>query len=375
MPDKLKILQVSKLYYPVIGGVEKTLQQIAEGLKDKIDMKVLVCQRRGAGSVENINGVEVHKAASLGLFFSMPLSFDFFRKFKTLSKNCAILHIHLPFPLADLAVFLFRPKCKIVLWWHSDIVRQKKFLFFYKPFMYWLLNRACTIIVETQGHIEGSDYLPKYKSKCRIIPPAIDDKLLNKGSRYFTSISRKTMKKPERVSVLFVGRLVYYKGCAVLLDAFSQVQNAELTIVGAGNLEKSLQKQAEKLGISKKVHFAGTLSDARLSSVFQNCDIFVLPSVEKTEAFGLVQIEAMAYGKPVINTSLPSGVPYVSLDGVSGLTVPPKDVSALARALQKLIDDDKLRCRLGQGAYRLAHARYTMRQMLAGVMAVYQELQ
>ncbi|GBR74725.1 glycosyl transferase GTB-type super family [Candidatus Termititenax aidoneus] len=375
MPNKLKILQVNKLYYPVIGGVEKVVQQIAEGLKDKTDLEVLACQDKGKTSIETINGVKVYKAGSFGRLFSMPISLSFLRLFHEKMYKNDIIHIHLPFPLADLAVFLFRPKARIALWWHSDIVRQKWLFFFYRPLTKWLLRRADRILVAAQGHIDGSDFLPGFRDKCRVVPFAVDDAVLAKGTQFVQQNVSPPKNEKKPVSVLFVGRLVYYKGCEFLLRAFAQTRNANLVIVGKGALEKRLKKLAARLGLANKVKFFPSLPAAQLDRIYADCDIFVLPSVEKTEAFGLVQIEAMAYGKPVINTNLPSGVPQVSLDGISGLTVPPKDVSALARALQRLIDEDKLRRRLGQGAYRLAHTKYTMRQMLTGVMAVYQELQ
>jgi rhamnosyl/mannosyltransferase len=372
MPKKLKILQVSKLYYPVIGGVERTLQLIAEGLKDKTDMEVLVCQDKGQTSVETINGVKVYRAGSFGRLFSMPLSLSFFRLFHKKMQKKDVIHIHLPFPLADLAVFLFRPKAKIVLRWHSDIVRQKWLFFLYHPLTKWLLRRADRILVGTPGNIHGSDFLPEFRHKCRIVPFALDDAILHSGAK--AARQNVPQSKKKLVSVLFVGRLVYYKGCEFLLRAFARTRGANLTIVGRGRLEKKLKKLAAQLGIADRVEFLPPLSAARLSCIYANCDIFVLPSVEKTEAFGLVQIEAMAYGKPVINTDLPSGVPYVSIDGISGLTVPPRDVPVLARALQKLIDDRALRLKFGRAAYRLARA-YTVRQMLARLMAMYKELQ
>jgi rhamnosyl/mannosyltransferase len=372
MPKKLKILQVSKLYYPVIGGVEKVVQRVAEGLKDKTAMEVLVCQDKGRTSTETINGVKVCKAGSLGRLFSMPLSFSFLRLFHEKMRRKDIIHIHLPFPLADLAVFLFRPKARIVLRWHSDIVRQKWLSFLYRPLTKWLLRRADLILVGTPGHIHGSDFLPAFQSKCRVVPFALDDAILRAGTKSVKQNVSQPKKRP--LSVLFVGRLVYYKGCEFLLRAFAQTRGANLTIVGRGRLEKKLKKLAAQLGIADRVEFLPPLSAARLSRVYADCDIFVLPSVEKTEAFGLVQIEAMAYGKPVINTDLPSGVPYVSLDGISGLTVPPGNAPILARALQKLIDDRALRLKFGRGAYRLSHV-YTVRQMLARLMAVYKELQ
>ncbi|MDR1997422.1 MAG: glycosyltransferase [Candidatus Margulisbacteria bacterium] len=373
MQKKLKILQINKLYYPVIGGVEKVVQQIAEGLKGTTDMKVLVCQPGGQSSLETIHGVEVHKAASLGSFFSMPVSLDFLRQFKILSRDRDILHLHLPFPLADLAVFLFRPKCQIALWWHSDIVRQKKFLLFYKPLLHWLLRRADVIFVATQGHIDGSNYLRAYRKKCRIVPFAVDDSILKKGQNYVKS-RQKTGRTKRPVSILSVGRLVYYKGYAVLLEAMARVRGATLDIVGSGPLEKSLRAQARKLGIAQNIRFSGSVGDTELSRAFARCDIFVLPSIAKTEAFGLVQIEAMAYGKPVINTNLPGGVPYVSLHDKTGLTVPPKDIPAMASAIQKLVDDEKLRLKFGKAACKRVRECFTMEQMLNGVMREYRKL-
>ena len=172
--DKVKVLQVNKLYYPWVGGVERVVQQLAEGLNDRTDMKVLVCQAKGRASVEKINGVEVHRAGSLGMMFSMPISISFFREFKKLSKDRDIVHFHMPFPLGDLACLLSGYKGKVVVWWHSDIVKQKKLMKLYKPILEKFLSRADVIIAATQGNIDGSDYLLKYRDKCVIIPYGLD---------------------------------------------------------------------------------------------------------------------------------------------------------------------------------------------------------
>ena len=323
-------------------------------------MKVLVCSRKGKTIDENVNGVNVRRASSLGVIASMPVSFTFFYHYKKKTKDCDILHVHMPFPLADIAVALLGFKGKVVVWWHSDIVRQKFFLKLYKPFMHKLLKRADAIITATKGHIDGSDYLPEFKDKCVIIPFGIR----------FTESSFQERKKSEDVTILFVGRLVYYKGCDVLLDAFSKVTGAKLRIVGSGNLEESLKKKAEVF--SNKVSFLGNIGNNELVNEYLNCDFLVLSSVAKSEAFGLVQIEAMSYGKPVINTNLPSGVPYVSLDGVTGLTVPPSNADALATAMQKLIDDETLRRELGQNAYERAREEFSESVMLDRIFALYE---
>ena len=139
---KLRVLQVNKMYYPATGGVERLVQQIAEGLNERTDMKVLVCRKKGKGQVDTINGVEVHRASSLGVYFSMPVSFSFFRQLRSMSRDCDVIHLHMPFPLGDLGILLSGFKGKVVVSWHSDVVRQKKLMVLYRPIMERLLKRA-----------------------------------------------------------------------------------------------------------------------------------------------------------------------------------------------------------------------------------------
>ncbi|WFR56323.1 glycosyltransferase [Anaerocolumna sp. AGMB13025] len=369
--DKLKILQINKLYYPVTGGIERIVQQVAEGLQDKTDMEVLVCQERGKTIVEDINGVKVTRAGSYGVFLSMPISFIFLRKLRKMSMDKDILHFHMPFPLGDLACILSGYKGKVVIWWHSDIVRQKKLMYVYRPLMDKFLKRADAIIVATQGHIDGSDYLSKYKDKCIIIPYGVDLLIEDRGTQYYKN-AVPTHKK--QLKLLFVGRFVYYKGCEVLLRAISKVDGIELNMVGSGELEPKLKEDVIKLGIQNRVHFLGNIGDNELNKAFEECDVFVLPSILKSEAFGLVQIEAMAYGKPVINTNLPSGVPYVSIDHVTGLTVPPNDVQALADAIQWMALHEEERIEMGRKARERMKECFQMESMLKNVLKLYQNL-
>lgn len=351
MDEKLKILQVNKAYYPHVGGIESLVRQYSEELSQRPDteVKVLVCRDEKGGSFcEKINGVDVTRAGSLGTYFSCPLSFSFIGKFRKMAKNSDVVEIHLPFPLADLALLLSGFKGRVVIAWHSDIVKQKKLMFFYKPLMTNLLKRADCIITATAGHIEGSDYLPEYREKCRVIPYGITP-------RDYLSVERKPVltelcSDKKSVKVFFTGRLVYYKGVDVLLKAFKYVKNCELFIAGTGELETKLKEFAKANGMEKYVHFLGFLPDKTLRQAYGDCDIFVLPSVAKSEAFGIVQLEAMVYGKPVINTALPSGVPYVSVDGRTGITVPPSDKKALAKAINTLAENKELREKYGRNA-------------------------
>jgi rhamnosyl/mannosyltransferase len=372
--SKMNVLQINKFYYPVRGGIERVVQQIAEGLQERCETTVLVCQQKGPRTFDVVNGVTVHRAASLGVQFSTPLSPDFFSQFRRLRKQQDILHIHMPFPLADIAVWLFGFRGKIVVWWHSDVVRQKKLLFFYKPFMHHLLQRADVIITATHGHIDGSAFLPRYKKKCVVIPFGVDSVLLERSAQYLAQQTACESHSENPTFFLFVGRLVYYKGLPCLLDAMAKVPDAVLDIIGDGPLELSLRAQAERLGIKNRVHFNANLTDDELARTFAKCDVFVLPSIERSEAFGLVQIEAMAYEKPVINTRLSSGVPFVSLDGVTGITVEPGNSDELATAMNMLARDPALRKKYGQAGRRRVQAEYAMDKMLDRVYRIYETL-
>jgi rhamnosyl/mannosyltransferase len=159
----------------------------------------------------------------------------------------------------------------------------------------------------------------------------------------------------------------------VLIAAMKAVCNAELFIAGCGNLEVKLKKRVRRAGLCASVHFLGTLSRGELLAAFYDCDIFVFPSVANSEAFGICQLEAMYYGKPVINTYLPTAVPTVSLHGVTGLTVPPGDVSALANAINTLVKDEALRCAYGEAAARRVKEKYDRTQMIEAVYQCWKE--
>ena len=351
MSGKLRVLEVNKAYYPHIGGIETVIRQYAEelGKRDGFEVKVLVCRDdRGGMRREKINGVDVTKCGSLGTYFSCPLSGQFIRKFREMAAKADVVHIHVPFPLADAALLLSGFSGRVVVSWHSDVVKQKKLLLLYKPFMMSLLRRADRILVATEGHIDGSAYLSDFRKKCTIVPYGIVPEDYS-GVAPEGFLTEKCTYQ-DSVKVMFTGRLVYYKGIDVLINAFPAVRNCELFICGEGELETMLRSSVIVQNMADRVHFLGFLPENELKKAFADCDIFVLPSVERSEAFGIVQLEAMACGKPVINTALPSGVPYVSLHGITGLTIPPSDTGALAFALNRLAADRELREEMGRNA-------------------------
>lgn len=377
----LKVLQLGKQYYPHIGGIEITMQQIAEGIAGEVESHVLAAQERGAAYTNVVGGVPVYYAKSWGVIASLPISFDLIRYLRIHASEYDVIHLHMPFPLGDLACLLSGFKGKLVLYWHSDVVRQKKLMILYKPFMNWILKRADAIAVATQGNIDGSPYLKPYENKCRIIPFGLRKEWEWKSDRYWERAVHDSIKR--ELNLLFIGRLVYYKGCDILVSALEQIK-AELTseemshihcrIVGAGALETELKDCVRDAGLEESVSFPGRLSDEEMEREIEQCDVFVFPSVANSEAFGLVQLETMAYGKPVINTSLSTGVPWVSLNGETGLTVPPGDVAALKDAIFWMRDHERERNDMGEKARERVKKEFSQEKLLDNILTLYRKL-
>ncbi|MHA2216764.1 MAG: glycosyltransferase [Candidatus Hodarchaeales archaeon] len=369
----MKVLQVSKLYCPWIGGVEKVVQDIAEGLKDKIDVEVLVCQPHGLGKRKLINDIRVTKTSSVGMFYSMPLSPTFPFQFARKSRKVDLLHFHLPFPIGVLSQFMFGDKNKkIVVTYHSDIVRQAWALDLYWPILNRFLDRADKILVTSANLLNSSERLKPFLHKCEVVPLSIDVLKFTNGTVVAPKSKEVLVSMDEKI-ILFVGRLIYYKGVQFLIAAMLNIK-AKLIIIGEGKHKKKLERMVKNLKLDSKVFFLGKQSDAKLRYWYKNCDVFVLPSVERSEAFGIVQLEAMAFKKPVINTDLPTGVPFVSKHGQTGLTVPPEDPDALSKAINRLLDNDDLRLRFGENAYARVKEKFSSGKMIDPIYSIYSEL-
>lgn len=369
----MKILQVNKLYYPWIGGVEKIVQQIAEGLnkKNNLEIEVLCCSSKGKRKVEKINEVKVWQSKSLGIIFSMPLSLDFFRLFRKLSKKVDLIDLHFPFPLADLAIFLFKPKTPIIIHYHCDIVKQKFFAFLLKPIIFQTLKKAKKIIVSNPNLIKNSPYLKRFQNKCQIISFGVDLNKFQKTTEQEIEIQK--IKEKYGNFVLFVGRLIYYKGVKYLIEAMKDIK-MNLVIIGCGPLEKSYKLQAISYKLQNRVFFLPEQKDKDLINFYHACEVFVLPSVFKSEAFGIVLIEAMACAKPVISTELGTGTSWNNQNGITGFIVPPRNSQALSLAIQKIINNKKLAQEMGQAAQERVLKCFTLEKMVEKTKGIYFKL-
>jgi len=363
----IKVLQIGKYYPSYIGGTENHLFTLVNELKKEVTVKVLVANTKFKTSVENDNGITVFRLASLGSFFSLPLilSLPFWLK----KQKADILHFHLPNPLSIFSYFISRPKGRIIVSYHSDIVRQRIFNPLFNPFLNRFLKKADSIIVTSANLIKNSAVLQKFKNKCSIIPYGIDINRFRPDAEVFKK-SGEIKQKYGSPLILFVGRLVYYKGLKYLLGAMKNI-NASLLVVGDGPLKKRLKNFAKNLGVSDKVIWAGEIKNEEVAPYYHACDIFILPSNVKAESFGIVQLEASACGKAVVSTNLPTGVPFANLDGKTGVIVPPADSCALASAVNHLLASPQLRQAYGQNGKARVEEDFTKEKMADDILKVY----
>jgi rhamnosyl/mannosyltransferase len=267
-------------------------------------------------------------------------------------------------------------RVKRVISWHSDIVRQSQLLRIYRPFLDRIVSRADAIVAATPMHFTSSSQLGACRDPMRlhVVPYGIDFAPYEAPAAAAAGAELRRLLR-GRQAIFTVGRHVYYKGYDVLIRAMRNVRNDAVLILGGnGPLSRSLQDLADTLGLGDRVIFPGRIPEHALPSYYHAADVFCLPSVERSEAFGLVQLEAMACRKPVVSCDLGNGVNYVNQDGVTGLVVPPRDERALAAAINRLLDDAALRKEMGEAGYARAKAEFTQDRMVQGMLEVYRSV-
>ncbi len=339
----MKVLQTVKYYDPSKGGMESVVKNIVQGISE-LDKKIAFTvysnhhypkYRKECVLKENIN---VIKEKTPFILKSQPLNL-YYKGLRKLITQHDIIHHHYPFPNIELSLLrhidVLRNK-KFIITWHANINTSrwgwiKKI---YDPLIHILLKAADDIIVTSPQLFSASDILQEYRDKVKVIPlcfePIFQERVIMLRSFPTNRLFR----------IIFVGKLRKYKGVVYLLEAIKDLP-VELTIVGDGEEEENLRNSTSKYNLTQRVTFYKNIDNELLFDLYNQSDIFVLPSINEAEAFGVVQLEAMATGLPVINTLLRSGVPYVSLDGLSGYTVPPQNVTELKGAIQRIITDPK----------------------------------
>lgn len=398
----MKILQLGK-FYPVLGGVEKVMFDLTVGLSETglseegfsevglsevglsevglsetgLSEEGVECDMMCAGS--DGRGTEVIRLNPHGRILchrtlieaaKTTIAPSMITRLRRIAKDYDIIHIHHPDPMAAMALRLSGYKGKVVLHWHSDILSQKALLRFYLPIQNWLIKRADTIVGTTPVYLAESPYLQGVQEKCRCLPigiePVISDSAREQEIRNEYS---------GRRIIFSLGRLAEYKGYRYLIEAAKYLDDSFMILIGGGGpLRESLQREIDELGVGSRVKLLGKVPQEDLASYYGACELFCMSSVMKTEAFGIVQIEAMSAGRPVVATKIPeSGVSWVNEDGVSGINVAPRDSKAIAEAILTITDNEATWKKFSAGAAKRFAENFTKEKMISRCLNIYAE--
>src|SRR3954453_14447336 len=366
----MHILQIYKDYFPVLGGIENHVRDLSEALAargHRVTVLVTSLDRRTI-TEQPQPGLTIIKAARSLHLASTPLSLAILRIAHDLRPD--IVHLHFPYPPGDLAAMALPGRPPLVVTYHSDIVRQRALLQAYRPLLELTIRRATRILPTSPNYLVSSPFLRRYAARCAVAPLGLDAERFARAAPRRVAAIRARYDAPL---VLFVGRLRYYKGLHVLLDAMPSVRG-ELLIGGGGPERERLERQAAQLGIAERVHFLGDIPDDDLPALFQAADVFVMPAHLRAEALGLAQIEALASGLPCVSTELGTGTSFANRHGETGLVVPPGDAPALAKALNTLLADAELRQRFGTAGRRRVATLFTRAHMVDSVEAIYRDV-
>lgn len=369
---KIKVLQLGK-FHPIKGGVEKVMMAFVLGLSSRgipCDMLCAADDDDIGESVLNSYGRLFKTKTSMKKSATM-ISPDMVTKLRKICHEYDIIHVHHPDPMAALALLLSGYKGKVVLHWHSDILKQQVLLQLYRPLQAWLIRRADLILGTTPVYVRESPWLQKVQHKVSYLPIGVRERqtedILVNGIR---------SQYPGKKIVYSMGRLVEYKGYEYLIEA-AQILGDDYVILigGTGPLKEKLQEQVRMLALEGRVHILGFIPKEVEAAYYASCDVYCLSSTLRTEAYAIVQVEAMSVGRPIVATKIPgSGVSWVNKDGVSGLNVEPKSALEIAEAVKKICSNPALHKKLSLGAKDRYRRYFTREAMIDGLLAHYKGL-
>jgi len=374
----MRILHIGKYYDPFRGGIENfclDLCRAQAAAGHQVAMLAHDEALRGRTRREIRDGVRVVKAANLGTVAYAPMAPTFGLVLSRLLRSFApdVIHLHMP-NLSAAWLAVIRPRAPLVIHWHSDVVpseidaKVKFFHRFYKPIEGRALTLAKAVIATSRDYLDSSAPLSSFRNKCRVIPLGLDTcRLAAPGGP-----PRCLPNADGQPTLLAVGRFTYYKGFEHLIRAVADSPGMRLVLAGSGPLFADLRALAGKLGASERIIMPGSVDDAELMALYRACHVFCLPSVERTEAFGLVLLEAMSQGLPLVTTRVPgSGMNAVNEHGVTGLCVPPADPGSLALALTALAGDKALRQQMAEACRKRFSERFDIGPVARNIEKLY----
>lgn len=368
----MRVLHIGKYYPPYLGGMEKVTFDLVEGLNQKeVQTDVLCFNTENQTQIEQ-KKYKVIRAAVFATLFSTPFSIAIFKQLKKIHKEYDLIHLHLPNPTAALALQMLGYKGKLVLHWHLDIVKQKLLKVFYKPFQESLLKSADAIIVTSQTYLDHSRDLKNHAEKCVAIPIGINQNHLIENPIFRRELENKYSGK----KIIFsIGRLIYYKGFEYLIEAAKFLNDDYRIIIGGkGHLRKKLQEIIDSNNLGDKVELIGEIDRTELWEYYRRADVFCLPSIERSEAFGIVLLEAMSAGCPVVSTEIGSGTSWINQDGITGLVVPPRNSKKMALAITNILENKELTVEFSKNALARYHAEFKLSLMIDRSVDLYKRL-
>jgi glycosyltransferase involved in cell wall biosynthesis len=376
----MKILHITKGFYPDKGGVESYSYEIVKRLADKNKVFVISTHSK-ISKKEKIGKIKVIRLKKFFDFLHAPINPPYFHLIKKINPD--IIHFHIPNPLHEIYLLIYLmflgKKNKLIATYHADLpdytLIHKILEFFRRFYLICFLRFFDEIIATSKEYVYGSPILRIFRKKVKIIPLGISRKLPTES---IMKIKRKYKIGNEKI-VLFVGRLFPYKGLRYLILAIPKViehfPNVKFFIIGSGEKEMKLKRMVKELKIEDKVIFTGSISNKTRNTFYKICDIFVLPSINRGEAFGIALLEAMCFSKPLITTKIRgSGVNFVNKHMKTGLVVEPKNSEQLADAILKLLKNDKLRKKLEKNAKKRFLKKFTKEKMINSTLKLYKKL-
>lgn|SRR5690606_37075942 len=370
---ELKILQLGK-FYPIRGGVEKVMYDLMLGLSERkihCDMLCATTEDHPGGNIELNPYARVIAIRTQFKLAATMIAPNLVLRLRRIANDYDIIHIHHPDPMACLALYLSGYKGKVVLHWHSDILKQKSLLKLYGPLQNWLIKRADIIVGTSPVYVRESSFLNKVQHKVDYIPIGVEPLSPNQPG-----VKQLREKYKNKKLIFSLGRLVEYKGYEYLVEAMSFLDDGyQLLIGGKGPLEGELKELIKRLDLEDRVELLGYIADEHVSNYYGACDVFCLTSTMKTEAFAIVQIEAMSCGKPIISTKVPgSGVSWVNADDESGLCVEIRDAKAVANAIELVMNDGDRYNQLSNGSLSRYQSLFTRDKMVDRSLEIYNRI-
>jgi glycosyltransferase involved in cell wall biosynthesis len=367
----MKIVHWAKFYPPEWGGTELVNYEEATAAAAQGDEVTVVAFTRGEARSEIEQGVRVVRAKVAGGIDSQPLSWRWFVRAVGEAREADVLHIHTPNLLAAPALLWVSRRTRIILQWQTDLVDKGLLGWLARPLEIYMAHRAHVLIASSAAYAQASPILRRAGTKTRPIPLGIPDPAIAAASATLPATVVEFLE--GRPYALAVGRNVPYKGFEYLIRAAERLHTAgAIVIVGTGPLEPLYREMIAKLGVEDRVLLAGRMGSEDLNALFRSAALYVMSSVKRSEAFGIVTLEAMGHSLPVVATQIEgSGVAWVAGDGETGPIVPPRDPDALARAIDGLFADAAARAAFGKASRARYERLFTNDRMNDAVLALY----